>query len=94
MKCDFCSSTNVKWSYPAKSFPIGYGRSIGNWAACDFCYNLIEIDDRKGLLEWSLQTFEWINGNLPKTEKIALKHHIRALHTKFFENRTGKPVKL
>jgi hypothetical protein len=37
--CDFCSSPDVKWRYPAKTFSAYVtdsvaGESLGDWAAC------------------------------------------------------------
>ena len=54
--CDFCSAPNVAWRYPAQSF-LAYaiagvvGQSVGDWAACRTCHELIEAGDRRGLLE-------------------------------------------
>lgn len=44
MKCDFCSSKDVAWSYPCHDFMIlNYGiASDGPWAACEECHALIE----------------------------------------------------
>src|SRR5262245_39582539 len=48
--CDFCSSTEVRWSYMAEDFVILEPRiewgSRGGWAACDTCHDYIEHNDR------------------------------------------------
>ena len=53
--CDFCSSTKVRWTYPARNFviegpcPLAPGScgpvllgSSGGWTACNPCHHLIE----------------------------------------------------
>ena len=49
LQCDFCSAPGPVWRYPARSFvaycvPNVAGESVGDWAACDQCYVLIETD--------------------------------------------------
>lgn len=42
--CDFCSTPNPTWAYPATDAPLPepLGVSIGAWCACDACSALIE----------------------------------------------------
>ena len=48
--CDFCSAPDAVWRHPARSF-IGYvaagvvGESVGDWAACQECHQLIVSDE-------------------------------------------------
>ena len=50
--CDFCSAPDAGWRHPARSF-IGYvapgvvGESLGDWAACQECYQLIMSGNRE-----------------------------------------------
>ena len=55
--CDFCLSTSVKWRYPADSFivPMFNFRSVGDWATCGKCSELIENNNTLGLEERSLE---------------------------------------
>lgn len=66
MKCDFCSSPAVRWSYPARDVNMGVvlggsmpvlHNSRGDWAACDACHDLIEAGDYKSLLNRSIAAF-------------------------------------
>ena len=91
--CDFCSAPDAGWRHPARSF-IGYvapgvvGESVGDWAACQECHQLIisgqpRRADRKigrdfhcpAPRAWSLKT--------------ELATEMGKLHANFFENRTG-----
>ena len=54
--CDFCSAPDAGWRHPARNF-IGYvaggvvGESVGDWAACQECHQLIVSGDRARLTE-------------------------------------------
>lgn len=97
-RCDFCSDKDVRHSYPCRTFeqPAIMARSdgstlrtgsIGWWAACERCYELIEADDRDGLAERSVANLAPMN--LP----VALvRQQIRSLHDSFFANREGAPL--
>lgn len=59
--CDFCSAPEVWASYPAKTFHWRemnglHLNSVGGWAACKRCAELIEAENWDGLLERSWQT--------------------------------------
>lgn len=59
--CDFCSSPDVAFVYPARNFAAYVfdgivGRSVGDWAACPTCHGLIESDRQADLVERSLVT--------------------------------------
>lgn len=41
--CDFCVARPAGWTHPAKDFVMPSGdRSVGSWAACDDCHELVE----------------------------------------------------
>ncbi len=91
-KCDFCGSEDVMWLYPAKDFDYimvdgETYRSLGEWAACETCADLIERGDRDGLMEGSAKNH--LNG-LSILEKELLKNEIRFFHSFFWNNREGK----
>src|SRR3990172_3306604 len=56
--CDFCSADAPNWRYPVQDFAAleGVSTSVGEWAACNLCHDLIEAGKFAELLEWSLQT--------------------------------------
>lgn len=55
LRCDFCSSYQVRLIYPAPDFLFAVVKehafiSIGDWASCEDCRQLIEAQDARGLL--------------------------------------------
>ena len=91
-KCDFCGATEVAWFYPAKNFDYmvvdgNTYRSLGEWAACEACADIIERGDREGLMEVSARNH--LN-RLPILERELLKNEIRSFHSFFWTNREGK----
>ena len=96
LQCDFCSALGPTWRYPARSFLAYYapniaGESVGDWAACDDCYALIEAKDSHGLAQRSL---EELLGKHPEVIAAAnaLYEELSALHRKFFQHRIGAPT--
>ena len=83
--CDFCSSPDVLWSYPAANFQVEGTRvlaSEGGWAACHDCAALIEADDRGGLARRALSA-------TPAFMQERCLPFMRALHALFFQDRRG-----
>lgn len=107
--CDFCSSTNVKWSYPCNSFSAWEtkggsidlaGHSIGGWAACDTCKQLVEEEKFTELAERAVVTqkefvalYESLGREVDEEEINKLKEVNRLLlidiYNSFTLNRTG-----
>lgn len=91
--CDFCSAPDARWRHPARSF-IGYvvpgliGESVGDWAACHDCHQLIISNNRTGLTERSVTTFIALHPELGGVRN-ELAAEMEKLHANFFENRTG-----
>jgi len=91
--CDFCSAPDVTWQYPARSF-VAYavngvvGQSVGDWAACRVCHELIEAGDRQGLLERSLQTLLEKNPEM-LPEEAELRDQLAQIHGMFFAHQAG-----
>jgi len=93
MLCDFCSGLDPAWRYPARSF-IAYctpdlaGESVGDWAACECCHDLIEANDRAGLVQRSLDE---LVAKHPETKPAAavFHQHLTELHDQFFAHRCG-----
>jgi hypothetical protein len=92
--CDFCSEPDVAWRYPVRSF-LAYavagvfGQSVGDWAACATCHDLIETGDRQGLSERSLRTLLDKNPGI-RAAASELRAQIRGFHEMFFANRLGE----
>ena len=94
--CDFCSEPNPAWSYPADNF-IGHAvggivaESIGAWAACEVCHELIAADNRAGLTKRSVST---LLAKQPALDvaRIEVTGELRELHAKFFLHRVGDPM--
>ena len=91
--CDFCSAPEAEWRHPARSY-IGYvapcvvGESVGDWAACRECHQLIVSGERVRLTERSVVTFIAIHPEL-EAVKTELTTEMGILHARFFDNRTG-----
>ena len=93
LQCDFCSVPGPEWRYPAQSFvaycaPDVAGESVGDWAACHGCHELIVSDDRVRLTETSVLTFIARHPEL-EAFKSELATQMEILHAQFFDNRTG-----
>jgi hypothetical protein len=87
-KCDFCSSREVAWSYPAADFdfPMAGWGSIGAWAACDLCSTLIEAGDWTGLLDRSIESYGVIR------HAKTIRPRLAKLHQDFAAARLGDRV--
>jgi hypothetical protein len=94
--CDFCSSPNVTWVYPARTFAAYVfegivGESVGDWAACPICHGLIESGRHLELAERSLVTLLERQPEM-KGAEAELRNQIRGFHTMFFQNRVGSAM--
>lgn len=97
MICDFCSSSDIRWIYPADSFEIhvvheltkGFfeGRSEADWLACDGCSKLIEDNEWKALTERSVKKFGM--EGLPQEIIDATRRFLTILHREFRIHRKG-----
>lgn len=95
MICDFCSSPEPRWSYPAEDVNVlpeltPPAISKGAWLACDECAALIGRNEygklaERGLLGANAQMFVTLAGR-----DVALAR-VRRLHRHFRENRRGAP---
>jgi hypothetical protein len=88
-KCDFCSSPDVRWSYPARDFTILplMVASGGGWAACQTCHDLIETQDWKALAGRSADTHPMVKDGLMPRE-VAIEF-TKTIHFAFRLARTG-----
>ncbi len=94
--CDFCSEPNPAWSYPAHNF-IGHAagglvaESIGAWAACGTCHELIAADNREGLTGRSVSTLLAKQPDLD-VARVEVTAELQELHANFFLHRAGDPM--
>ena len=95
-QCDFCSTTpesGVSWLYPCTDFEeldaLGVGhRSIGDWAACDPCSQMVERNDYAGLFRATLPTIpEGLS--IPAAVMRQAREAAKRWHTSFFAHRSG-----
>ena len=96
MKCDFCSSSNPAWEYPAESFgtdatvddtlTVPLLRSAGSWLACQKCSDLIESGDMNTLAKRSLNAYNDLSDTSYGDELLNM---ILVTHQAFLNRRTG-----
>lgn len=84
--CDFCGHHSPAWDYDCHDFvtPDPDLASMGGWAACTPCSDMIEADDWEGVLERCL--------HVPR--QLGLENRIRPgamlMHEGFRMNRYGE----
>lgn len=98
MICDFCSSPDVRWRYPARDFTrsvmgVVDAGSRGDWAACNACHRLIRRNLRDDLVERCLQHYP-IYAVLSEPAKAAARRELRAIQDDFWASREGAPEPL
>ncbi len=94
--CDFCSSVDVRWAYPAYDVDVdgGIATSTGAWAACHTCHGLIEAEQWEELGKRSYDT----NILRPLMEKLHLEAGLLEttllIHKAFQTARLGPAIRL
>jgi hypothetical protein len=104
--CDFCSSKEIAYRYPARTFVtdpvlvenpnplVNLGtRSIADWAACEPCAELIEQYQYTRLAQRSLDTLELAIELSVQARRFVLET-ITKLQRQFWENRTGERFRI
>jgi hypothetical protein len=89
-RCDFCSGENPTWELPARDFEfegIAGSGSIGDWAACDICADLIRKNAWTALTKRSAEWFGK-NNNQPPLDGQGLAN-LRRMHRQLRQNITG-----
>jgi hypothetical protein len=94
LKCDFCDAPDPQWSYDASPIVIDFGvgpmhRDDGRWAACTACADLIDANDRDGLLVRAYQA--WRKQGMPQSAALDV---LRGMFTAFFMSKQSdrKPL--
>jgi hypothetical protein len=96
--CDLCGAPNPTWRYPGQDFIASIGGtpagiSEGDWHVCWQCHTLIDLGDRKALEIRCLDTY--IMGHPESVmDTVWIMDAMRDIQRQFFENRTGKPVRI
>lgn len=84
--CDFCTTNQSPWVLPVKSFAVyPGGESLGDWAACQECAELINADDWDGLTRRAIEHYQRRN---PESEPI-LNQYFTVLYAAVRKNTTG-----
>jgi len=94
--CDFCGTTGARWRYLVDEVETAIGadlqvRSVGNWAACDRCYALIQGGDWKGLLSRSL---EYLGLAVGSHRQLHLTQVLVGFQDMFREGMHGDPTRV
>jgi hypothetical protein len=104
--CDFCSSRLIKWRYQCSPFIAIDPLTLADpsqavkvlqssdewWAACEICHDMIEADDKKGLLARAVSCLLL---NHPRiVHEMDVERMMGMLHTGFWVQRIGPAVPL
>jgi hypothetical protein len=98
MYCDFCNGKPPRWRYPCRTFtastlstPLFVQQSLGDWAACDSCYALIEAGNIAELTNRSMDLLVMSEPSILLVYEQAAAH-MAALHAEFMQDRCGPVV--
>jgi hypothetical protein len=92
--CDFCTSPEIKWQYMAADFSssqVSWWESIGAWAACAPCSDLIEASKWDELADRCLHEFTIRRGS-PVKYKSLERELLLNIHRDFAAARIGDRV--
>lgn len=90
MRCDFCSSQEPAWRYPAATFLDAVGSvSQEDWLACDECQELIEAEQRDALARRAMHCI----GMRPDKFRAEFAF-CKDLHDRFWRARLGSPYRI
>ncbi len=92
--CDFCSSLDVLWRYPVRTFKsyVLQVESLGDWAACGKCHDLIEAGKIEELAKRSAETHPLVTSGEVKLEEML--EACKVSHMSFRDSRCGKAILL
>jgi hypothetical protein len=91
-ECDFCSSPEIVWEYPARDFVLPLlgttsFLSLDGWVTCQKCYQLIEAGDTQALKKRMA-----IRHGIDLSRNGVLSAHLSRQIQQFFQCRTGPPT--
>jgi hypothetical protein len=98
MICDFCSSPDVTWLFPAQDFTMARVKgeehtSRDEWAACEICAHLIDQELWDLLTEHSVKRFMVEKGTSPLLSAL-LYEAVQGNTVRFQQHRTGPGVRV
>lgn len=92
-ECDFCSLSPVFKVYSCANFLVPWTKhmvfqheSVGGWAACRHCAELIDANRWSDLSDRSFRRFVKRHGPVARHDEFALKSQFRELHKLFREH--------
>jgi hypothetical protein len=96
-ECDFCTSKPTTRSFPARTYLAGithdgrFLRSVGDWAACAKCAELIDANEPDRLAHHATTKLVANHPLAGRMSDLALRarvlENVRTMHAMFFENR-------
>ncbi len=95
--CDFCTLANPTWCYPAKDFIMLQAHeardnnthvSVGSWAACNACHDLIEAGNKSALATRFVETLPRATRRSAAIRKRMLTE-VEKLQLDFWDHRCG-----
>ena len=105
-RCDFCSSVDVQWTYPAhdvqafevKETILGMpivGMSKGDWSACPVCHTLIAAEDWRGLEDRIVKTYSsYFGPHMSRSERDLVRDSVQGIIGAFRHGRYGEPKRV
>jgi hypothetical protein len=92
-ECDFCSSRPVFKIFSCQNFIVPWTKtwvfqheSVGGWAACRKCAELIDAGRWSELSDRAFVKFAKAHGGIPRYDQQPLKQQFRELHNLFREH--------
>ncbi|HEX3742217.1 MAG TPA: hypothetical protein VHV29_21140 [Terriglobales bacterium] len=92
-RCDFCNAQPVFKVYSCRNFLVPWTKtwvyqheSVGGWAACRKCAELIDAGHWSELSNRAFVKFAKAHGGIPRYEEFTLKQRFRDLHRLFREH--------
>lgn len=94
--CDFCTGVPIVASFPCAAVMIATADvthvSRDPWGACQECHDLIDADDRHGLLDRSAASLEAANGPFDEGTRVFMRNTLEGIQEQFFMGRIGPPT--
>lgn len=101
MVCDFCGSLQPTWTYPCKDYEVFQGvkangeklvvGSLGHWAACALCHELVERVAKSELAARSVQSMVEM-GKWREDDVAEWQERLQMVQDTFWWNRTGSAI--
>ena len=98
MICDFCSSPDVGWLFPARNYEMFRSEGVervsrDEWAACEICAHLIDQELWDLLTEHSVKSFAATQPMSPLVSAL-LTEAVKANTARFSQHRTGPGIRV